>query len=255
MFGYFYNSKIRKVVAMFGAIFDEMYIVKKTSSGSFQQTRVPFSYGPKNKFLERIQQMDRGEENEYQVALNLPRMSFEMTSISYDATRQLPKMNNRKFVTNGSYSKAFVGVPYIISMSLSIYAKTYDEAHQIVEQIIPYFGPQYTISIKAYENIDDLIDDVPINLASVSFADDYENDVGARRTIIWDLEFELKVNFYGPEPSAEDNEKVIRRVIGNMHNMHDSDSLYSSVRIELDPFMTSEDSDYSIITTIQDSDG
>jgi hypothetical protein len=241
---------------MFGALFDEIYIVKKNSSGSFQQMRVPFSYAPKRKFMERIAQMDRGEDNERQVAITLPRMSFEMTSISYDAVRQLPKMNNRRVTVSEApkaYGKSYVGVPYILSFSLNVYAKSQDEALQVVEQIVPYFNPQYTISIKPYDTIDDLIEDVPINLASVSFTDDYENEMAARRTIIYTLDFEMKINFYGPAPTDETSQKLIRRVITNMYNLCDSDQLYQSVHVELDPFNASPDSDYSILFSIYDS--
>jgi hypothetical protein len=257
MFKFFYNERLRKSVAMFGALFDEIYIVKKGSSGSFQQMRVPFSYAPKRKFLERIAQMDRGEDNERQVAITLPRMSFEMTSVSYDAVRQLPKMNGvkRSLAGNSSlYGKYYVGVPYIVSFSLNIYAKSQDEALQIVEQILPYFNPQYTISMKPYDDVEDIVEDVPVYLASVSFTDDYENELAARRTIVYQLDFEMKINFWGPAPSDDDRDKLIRRVITNMYGLHDSDQFFGSVHVELDPFTASPDSDYTIITNIYDTD-
>lgn len=257
MFGdHFYNERVRKSVATFGALFDEIYIVKKGSSGSFEQMRVPFSYGPKRKFIERIAEMDRGEDNERQVAIRLPRMSFEMVSISYDATRQLPKVNNqRKRLEDGSYGKVYVGVPYILGFSLNVYAKSQDEALQVVEQIIPYFNPQYTVSMRPYEQFDDMIEDCIITLSSVAPQDDYENELAARRTIIYTLDFEMKVNFYGPAPSEEDQNKVIRKIIANIYNIEDSDQLYQSFRVTLDPFMASEDSDYSLICELKDSDG
>ena len=255
---HFYNERIRKAVAMFGAMFDNIYIVKKGSTGSFSQIRVPFSYAPKRKFLERIQQMDRGEDNERQVALTLPRMSFEMTSISYDATRQMPKMNSlRRSVadTPNAQGKYYVGVPYILSFEINVYAKTQDEALQVVEQIIPYFNPQYTVSIKPYEGVDDIVDDVPVNLASVSFSDDYEGELAARRTIIYTLEFEMKITFHGPAPSAEDNDRLIRRVITNMYDLDNTDIFYEAVHVEINPFDASPDSDYTILSCIVDSDG
>ena len=95
MFGpHFYNQRIRKAVAVFGALFNDIHIIRKNSSGNIlSQTKVPLSYGPRRDFLARIDQMNTAGTDERQVAIKLPRMSFEIVAMMYDASRQLPKMN------------------------------------------------------------------------------------------------------------------------------------------------------------------
>lgn len=258
MFGsHFYNQRIRKSVAVFGALFDNLYVVRASGGTSFTQMKVPLSYGPKRKFLERIADMDDQEQQGRQFAIKLPRMSFEITNIAYDATRQLPKVNNfkRSVADTERSAKYYVGVPYIISFQLSVYAKSQDDALQVVEQIIPYFNPTYTVTVKPYDGVDDIKDDVPIQLVSVTFSDDYEGDMAARRTIVYILDFDMKVNFYGPAPEFGD--KIIREVNMNMYLMdeglQDSDVFAEAVRVTPNPLNVSPDSDYTFDVTILDS--
>lgn len=202
--GHFYNQRIRKAVAVFGSLFNDINIVRKNSSGNvISQTKVPLSYGPKRDFLARIDQAN-STENERQVAIKLPRMSFEIVAMAYDATRQLPKLNACNKSTNDASSKKklYVPVPYTISFQLSIYAKSQDDALQVVEQILPYFTPQYTLTINPLDDYDNVKEDTPITLLGVTFSDDYEAALEARRTIIYTLDFDMKVNLY-KDTSAE----------------------------------------------------
>lgn len=259
MFGdHFYNQRVRKSVAIFGSLFDKLYVVRKSGDNVVSQMKVPLSYSPKRKFLERISQMTNGEDTERQLAIKLPRMSFEILGITYDATRQLPKVNSFKQSIPGDDTKQkkyYIGTPYTITFQLNVYAKSQDDALQVVEQIIPYFAPQYSVSVKPYDDVSEILEDVPIILSAVSFSDDYEGDLAQRRTIIYTLDFEMKINFYGPAPSAGSN--IIREVDVNYYNidagLNDSDTFLEAQVITPNPIDASPDSDYTITWTILDS--
>lgn len=200
MFGpHFYNQRIRKAVAVFGALFNDIHIIRKNSSGNIlSQTKVPLSYGPRRDFLARIDQMNSAGTDERQVAIKLPRMSFEIVAMMYDASRQLPKMN---YCRKGSSvedegTRLYSPSPYNISFQLGIYAKSQDDALQVVEQILPYFTPHYTLTVNPLDDFDEVKEDTPISLVGVTFSDDYEALIEARRTIIYTLDFEMKINLY-----------------------------------------------------------
>jgi len=200
MFGtYFYHQRIRKAVAVFGSLFNNINVVRTNAAGDvISQVKVPLSYAPRRDFLARIDAMQNGEEAERQIAVKLPRMSFEILSMSYDPTRQLPKMN--KCVTfpdnfTGKAQEVYTPVPYTIGFQLSIYAKSQDDALQIVEQILPYFTPQYTVTVKPLSDFDTK-EDTPISLTGLTFSDDFEGLLEARRTIVYTLDFEMKLSLY-----------------------------------------------------------
>lgn len=261
MFGdHFYNERVRKSVAVFGSLFDNLYVIRKTGTTVHSQVKVPLSYSPKRKFLERISEMSNGEDAERQLAIKLPRMSFEILGISYDAQRQLAKVNTFKRAVPGNSSKQkkyYVGVPYIINFQLNVYAKSQDDALQVVEQIIPYFNPQYTVSVKPYAGVNDIIEDVPTILTAVSFSDDFEGELNQRRTIIYTLDFEMKVGFYGPAPSNDAASNVITEVNANLYNMDagiaDSDLFLEAVQVVPNPIGVSADSDYTLSVHILDT--
>jgi hypothetical protein len=201
MFGdHFYHQRIKKSVAIFGSLFNNLYVVRKNTSGFvISQVKVPLSYAPKRDFLDRLDKMNtEGDNGERQIAVKLPRMSFEITSMGYDPTRQLPKMNQctvPSTIFDGKAQKLYSPVPYNIGFQLSIYAKSQDDALQVVEQILPFFTPQYTVTVNPLDNFD-VKEDTPITLTGVGFSDDYEALLEARRTIIYTLDFEMKINLY-----------------------------------------------------------
>jgi len=201
--------------------------------------------------------MKSGEDAERRVAMKLPRMSFEITNMSYDPTRQLPKVNNISKASNEitKRQKIYTATPYTISFQLNIYAKSQDDALQIVEQVLPYFAPQYTATIKPFADIPSLTEDVPISLTGSAFSDDFEGAVEQRRTIIYTLDFDMKIALYGPEGTGD----IIREVRNNFFMMeqgfNDSDVYLNTQVTTLDPSGVSADSDYGFLTTTQDSDG
>jgi hypothetical protein len=266
MFGtHFYHQKVRKCVAMFGTLFNNIYVIRKNTAGAaISQVKTPLSYAPKEKYLERIRENPDLSANS-QVALKLPRMSFEITSFAYDPTRQLTKVSNFNTIgtANTNRQKFFSPVPYNINFQLNIYAKTQDDALQMVEQIIPTFNPQYTLTIKPFSSeYPDFKEDIPIVIQSLSFADDFEGAVEQRRTIIYTLDFEMKVQFYG----AIANSEIIRTANTDLYTMYnnpigarldyrglaDSDSLVERITTTPDPTnaIGLADSDFGFSTDI-----
>ena len=202
MFGtHFYHEKIRKSVALFGRLFNNIYVIRKNSAGAvLNQLKVPLSYAPRQKFLERIRENPE-LLGDTKVAIKLPRMSFEITSFTYDNTRQLTKLSN--FMAAGSTiqqrQKFYSPVPYNINFQLNVFAKNQDDALQIVEQILPTFNPQYTLTIKPIpKEYPTFKEDIPIIIQSLAFSDDFEAAMEQRRSIIYTIDFEMKVAFYGP---------------------------------------------------------
>lgn len=256
MFGtHFYHKRIRKAVSVFGSLFNNIYVVREKADGTvLNQIKVPLSYAPKRNFIERLENMAKGEDHERQIAVKLPRMSFEIISIEYDATRQMKKTQRCKFPVDGSNStetKLFTGTPYNLQFELNVYARSQDDALQIVEQIVPYFAPQYTVAIRPIEELgDQLSNDTPITLQSISFQDDYEGPLEQRRTIIYTLSFEMKLVFYGPLTTGG----IIRDVQGQIFNqgvgLDGSDELLQTIQTVPTPDGVSADSDFGFNTTI-----
>jgi len=257
MFGtWFYHKRVRTAVSVFGSMFNNLHVLRHNTAGeTISQVKVPLSYAPKRNFISRLDEMSKGEDAERRVAIKLPRMSFEITNMAYDPTRQLPKVNNIAKAGNDitKKQKIYTSTPYTISFQLNIYAKSQDDALQIVEQILPYFAPQYTATIKPFADIPSLTEDVPIALSGVQFSDDYEGAIEQRRTIIYTLDFEMKIALYGPEGTGN----IIRDVRNNYFLQEagnlDSDLYVKTQKITPTPNSISADSDYGFSTIDLDS--
>ena len=191
---HFYNKTVRTSVAVFGTLFNNIKILRPGAT----EEKVPVAYGPRKKFLARISSDASGSTSET-IAIKLPRISFEITSIEYENESKLNRFNKKMIPIDGdsdNVNTLYQSVPYIIGMQLNIYALNQDEALQIVEQILPTFSPEYTVSIKELEG-KNTTTDVPIILNSISMNDDYEGDFDTRRTIMYTLDFSMKVKFAG----------------------------------------------------------
>ena len=195
----FYHSLFKKYVVIFGTLFNNIVIERQNSSGQLEQTfKIPISYGPREKFLARV------EDNPDAVALTaikLPRMAFEVTGITYAPNRKLNTIN--KVMTRNNingvnvYNRVFNPAPYDISFRLDIMTKTMEDGLRIVEQILPYFTPEWTVSAKLLPDYDN-ITDIPVVLNDVSIDDSYAADFVTRRVLIFSLTFTMKCYFYGP---------------------------------------------------------
>ena len=203
----FYHETLRKCVVEFGTLFNDVHIVRRDSSGNVQQSmKVPLAYGPKQKFLVRL-----GEDPNIskKVAITSPRIGFETGAMSYDSTRKLNKIQKvKKSGSSGNkVDTQYMPVPYNIDFELYAMVKNSDDALQIVEQILPYFQPEYTITINDIVSMNSKRD-VPIILTGISYEDNYEGDFAERRAIIYTLTFTAKAYLYGPVISGQVVTKV-----------------------------------------------
>jgi len=214
MFGtYFYNETIKRAVSIFGTCFNNISVKKIKADGTIlHEQKVPISYGPKQKFLERLAE-DANLSDGMRSAISLPRLAFELTGFNYDPARQQNKLlRNVKSTTEladgGKRAFQYQPAPYDLNFTLSVLAKNMSDALQIIEQIIPYFQPEYTVTMKMIDTMTDYRD-VPIVLNSIAMNDTYEGGFEERRVIEYTLEFTMKLYMFGPVYTGE----VIRNVI------------------------------------------
>ena len=198
----FYHESIRKVIIAFGTTFNNIQLVRKDNNGNIKQSmKVPLAYGPRQKWLVRL---DENADLSKTVAITLPRIGFEIQNLSYDPTRKLNRVQKFKKVkgTNDDrLDSQYMPVPYNLNIQLYVMAKESDDSLQIIEQILPYFQPDYTLTINDMADMG-IKRDVPIILNSVSYEDNYQGDFETRRALIYTLDFTAKFYLYGPVTSS-----------------------------------------------------
>lgn len=194
MFQYFYNETLRKITLAFGGLFDEIYVSKKTSSGTVERTRVPLTYSGKEKFVRRLTEASSISSG-VKIETLLPKLAFEMNSLQYDTSRKVNKINQKAKSTSTNYYTGYAEVPYNIKFGLYAFTRNVDDNLQIIEQIIPYFSPEFVVTLKL-NNLDTNVD-VPIILNSVNFIDSSEGSLLDRRTVISTMDFSAKAYIYG----------------------------------------------------------
>ena len=235
----FYHESIRKVIVSFGTMFNNINLVRKDNSGNISQSmKVPLAYGPREKFLVRL---NEDADLTKQVAITLPRIGFEIQNLEYDAGRKLNRVQRFKKVKGANAKQLdaqYMPVPYNLSIELYVMAKQSDDALQIVEQILPYFQPDYTLTINDNVSMDSKRD-VPIVLNSISYEDDYQGDFTTRRALIYTLSFTAKFYLYGPVTSS----KVIKTVQVDQYTDSEVNSPKREQRLTVTPNPTSADAD------------
>jgi hypothetical protein len=209
---HFYNEAIKKTVVGFGTLFNNIEVRKKDpqSGESLEIEKVPIAYGPKQKFLTRIEQ-NLDTTNNRRVAIVLPRIYFEMSGVSYDGSRKTSPVQKYRTIVNDNGNEVrvqYVPVPYNMEFELGIIAKNQDEGLQILEQILPYFQPNFNITLNMIPDMDEK-KDVQICLNNINYEDDWEDDFMTRRTIVWTLNFTAKSYIYGPFNQAD----IIRKAM------------------------------------------
>ena len=238
----YYHQTIRKYVVLFGTLFNDLNIEKKDSSGNVtSRQKVPIAYGPKQKFLQRIRQDPNLTK---QVAIQLPRMGFEMTSITYDPIRKLNsvgKILNRATATQGlgTMQKMFNPVPYNMDFQLFLFVDNAEDGTQILEQILQFFTPEFNVTINAIPSMGVKLD-VPISFNSASLEDSYDGDLTTRRTMIWTLDFFMKGFLY---PDIKGGGKIIKSVVVDFHEFDGLDNKVpdlDKMRLESSTIMSSE---------------
>ena len=225
----FYYGITRKLIVAFGSLFSNIKILREDQTKSTSQTiNVPIAYAPKEKVLVRL---DQDPTLDKYVYTTLPRLSFEITGLNYDATRRVNKGNPIRCLDDeGNLTALFAPVPYNIHISLYAITKTTEDGLQIAEQILPYFTPEFTLQVKTLEK-PNIVLDIPVVLNDVELDDQYTGDFQTRRFVIWTFNFTLKANFFGPSTS----QGIITHVKVDLSNMDNPDFDYAKLNIIGDP--------------------
>ena len=205
MLEYFYHGTVRKVVVGFATLFNNVYVTRRGESGEeIERIKVPIAYGPQQKFLRRLDRIGTAfEQQAVRLEQYLPRMSFEISNLQYDSTRKLNSIQKTVAFDPNDRSKIkrrYERVPYNMTMSLSVMTKGMEDCLQIVEQILPYFTPEYVFTIRAIDGMDNDVD-IPIVFSSVSLADGddgSQGDYATRKVNLATMQFVAKMYLYGP---------------------------------------------------------
>ena len=233
MFEYFYNEILRKTIISFGTLFNGLTIKQDGST-----VKVPLAYGPTQKFLARLEQAPNLSQA---TQISLPRMSFEFTGMTYDSSRKVTTTQTIavKNPDDGTdIKKVFMPVPYNMQFELAIMCKLNDDALQLVEQILPFFQPDYTVTINAVPELN-IKRDVPIVLNSVQYSDTYDGGYTTRRAVIYTLNFTAKTYLFGPDNTS----KTIKEVKIDLYDDTDTTNKARTERITTTPNPTSADAD------------
>ena len=255
MFGeHFYHKQIRNTVIAFGTIFNNINIKRLDSSGNpLQNIKVPLSYSPKEKFLARLDQQEDLTGDDSSVAITLPRMAFDIVGYSYDPSRKLNKLQKfRKPKTDGSTSDQtkkmdfnYSAVPYNITYKLFIFTATAENGLQIVEQIVPYFQPDYTVTINMVPDLG-IKRDVPIIIGDIQYEDSYDGNFETRRAVIYTMTFTAKTYLYGPATAGG----IVRKVQSDLGTDSVSKARAERIVITPDPSTAKPGDDFGFTTTI-----
>ena len=259
---YYYHEIIRKTIVAFGTIFNDIHVRKegidspvitgpeKTDSGSqtvISDLKVPLAYAPQAKFLARLEQQARLDKP---VAITLPRMSFEMTGISYDSLRKSATTKTFISTDGNDTKKVFLPVPYNLTFELSIYSKLNEDALQIIEQILPYFQPSFRVTVDLLSSIGEKRD-IPITLDGINIQDEYEGNFQERRALIYTLTFTASTYLFGP--IADGSDGLIRKVQVDYHSNTNraTSKRESRYTVEPDPITAEPGDDFGFSETFE----
>lgn len=249
---HFYNEAIRKTVVGFGTLFNNIEVQRKNPQDNemLEVQKVPIAYGPKDKFLARIEQNPSarlGATNEY---MRIPRMYFQMTGFNYDAIRKVSPIQKYKTIIadNGNEVRVqYVPVPYNIDFELGVLVKSQDDGLQIIEQILPFFQPNFNITLNFIPEMNEK-KDVAIILNSIDLDDSWDGEYEDRRSIIWTLQFTAKSYIYGPSNQSD----IIRKVI-IYETVGDSEQSKRNARFTYTPKALEDNNNDGVINTLDDA--
>lgn len=253
----FYFATVRKTTAAFGALFTNVVVNRYDQPGGLgsvlKTIKVPFSYGPSNKWI-RSYNESRREGDDTRLRTFFPRMSFELIGIEYDRERKLQTMGAINVTNTGSDSlnaflKQLNPVPYNYNFDLHITSKSLDDGLQIIEQILPNFTPSFNLTIKDIPEIN-LVRDVPVIFNGIDTLDDFEGDIKDLRVLTWTLHFKVKGYLY---PNIKDA-TIIKEVIASIYNEEDmdEDSKQAVVTVSVDPIDAEPEDEWEALTTIEE---
>lgn len=252
MFEYFYHEIFRRTIISFGTLFNNILVKKFNDDGEVTSViKVPLAYAPTQKFLARLEQQP---DLNKPVQITLPRMSFEFVGLTYDTERKLP--TTQTFLTTlasdkTQIKKAYMPAPWNMEFELSIFCKYNDDMLQIIEQIIPYFQPSYTLTVDLVKTIGEKRD-IPVVLNSISMQDNYEGDFTTRRALIYTLRFIAKTYLFGPVNTSVSQDIIKKVSIGFVSG--DSNSLTRDITYSQEPLATKSYSNNVVTNTLEDID-
>ena len=241
----FYNESIRKALVGFGTLFNNIDIIRTDSSGNSETIKVPLAYAPRSRIVSILQTAGGSETPHQEVSVTLPRMSFEWTTLAYDSTRKLNTMQRTATINvsdNESLTYRWQRVPYNLDLTLGIYVDNTEDGLKIIEQILPFFTPEFTLTVN-----DIVKHDMPIVLTDVSQEDSWEGDFTETRFIIWTLTFQAKTYLYGPEKTSKVITKLVDQYYANIFDdfdaVTDAQLTRAASRITIVPDPTTADAD------------
>jgi hypothetical protein len=251
MFGdHFYNKSVRNTVIAFGSLFNQLKVKRIDGSGNvIKQIQVPISYGNKSKFIRKIREDYRlSDPDQTQVSMTLPRIGFELTSVEYDTSRKMNTLGRRRVLKPGSDEivlSNFNPVPYILNFGMYLMSETVDDGLQMLEQITPYFTPEFTVSLNLISELHEKVD-VPITLNSTTVESEYEGDFDNIRNVMWVLDFSAKSYMYSPVKEVP----ITKRTVTVLYDSTVDDSFsglsgaLSRINVTTDPEGATFGSDY-----------
>lgn len=230
---HFYHQHIRKAIIAFGTIFNQITVKRYNANNeTVQSVRVPLSYSPKNKFLARIAEVPTA--NTQSTAIILPRMGFEITGLQYNPAKKINLLTKNVAVGQGddpnTLRTQFTSTPYDMGVSLYVMAKNQDDGLQIIEQILPFFNPDFCVTVNDIPAMG-IKRDLQIVLDNISYEDNYEGDYLQRRSIIWTINFTLGLNLYGPV----EQQAIIRTSIANTYTDIDQPNYQQQYQVTTTP--------------------
>ena len=249
MFGnHYYNETLRRLTIAFGQIFNNIIIQNKSSTGAVtSRIRVPLAYAPKEKFLVRLDEQSNLDDRAF--ATTLPRMGFEITGLTYDASRKLTRTQKHRIVKETDDGKTlnfnYTPVPYNIDFTLYSFTATAENGLMIIEQILPYFQPDLTVTVNMVPDMN-IKRDIPIILNTVNYEDSYNGTFTQRRAVIYTLNFTAKTYLFGPMS----NQKVIKKVQDDLHTDLPDASREERIIITPNPTTSDADDDFGFTTQI-----
>jgi len=254
----FYNRTIRKIVVAFGTMFNEIYLQRFNLDGTLKREifKVPLSYGSKEKYITRL---SADPDFLKSVSTVVPRISFEMTGISYDTSRKQSSMLNNFALKDGKINTQYAPVPYDFTFSLSIFVRNTEDGTQILEQILPFFRPDFTVTVNFIPEMNQKYD-MPVILNSVSPTTDYEGDFSTTRLITWDLEFTVKAYIWPPVTRPgnvligqfSQSANTYGGAYINIHNGVEENQKVAEVIIQSNPLDAGPDDEFGFSETINE---
>lgn len=251
----FNHRIVRNVIVAFGTIFNDISVERYNTDGTINKSiKLPIKYGPKRKWIAKLRQ-DARLTDEERLQFSLPSMGFSISNLQYDSTRQLIPTAKRRINYSDTQRKwAYSPVPYNLTISLYIMSDNHEDMTQIAEQILPFFTPELTVAIKTVPELN-VVDEIPISFNGVEMVDEAEGPFDKLETIMWTLNFGVKLNFYGPVNA----QGIIRKVIANLINVGGAGPITTNdltkpitetITVEPDPIDAEPADDYGYSVTI-----